>query len=345
MKPVPVHVTIRDVAREAGVGVATVSRVLNEGAASVETRARVLAAIQGLDFRPHAAARRIMRRSGMTCFLMCNRTIMHTFHARILEGVENCASRLKQHVIYAVAQHAPTTSPGRIPVPPILQERGWVDGLILTGLIYGNFLQRIQDLHIPFVALANNVVPSKGAGDFDQVGFDEYKGICEATQYLIARGHREIVFAGDTSLPWFKERYRAYVATVRANGLSPRGWTEKIKDQDFHLYGERAGTQILAMKPRATAVVAGNDEIAIGVWRALLRSGLTVPQDMSLVGFDDREESEMMHPPLTTVRVYKQKTGEALMELLMEKLPQPGPPFTKHVLSTELIVRESVRSI
>jgi LacI family transcriptional regulator len=313
MKPVPVHATIRDVARKAGVG--TVSRVLNRGPVSVETRARVRAAIQGWDFRPHAAARRILRRSGMICFLICNRTPRHPFHAWILQGVENCAARLKQHVIYTVAQFAPPTPPRRIPVPPILQERGWVDGLILTGLIYENFLQRIQGLHIPFVALANNVVTSKGAGDFDQVGFDEYKGTCDATQYLIACGHRLIVFIGDTSLPWFKERYRAYIATVRANGLTPCGLTERTKDNDFHQYGERAGTQILAMEPRATAVVAGNDEIAIGVWQTLLRNGLTVPLDMSVVGFDDREEALLMHPPLTTVRVYKQKTGEALMEL------------------------------
>jgi LacI family transcriptional regulator len=120
VKLVPVYTTIRDVARKAGVGVGTVSRVLNGGAVSFETRTRVMTAIQELDFRPHAAARRILRRSGMTCFLMCNRTFMHTFHARILQGVENYATRLKQHVIFAVAQHSPTTSPCRIPLPPIL---------------------------------------------------------------------------------------------------------------------------------------------------------------------------------------------------------------------------------
>lgn len=348
MKPVPNPVTIRDVARQAGVGLGTVSRVLNGGVSvSPETRTRVLAVMRRLDFRPHAQARRILRRrSGMVCFLLSNRAFMHSFHARILQGVENCASALKQHVIYAVAHYDPSTAPGRIALPPILQERGWVDGLILAGIIYANFLRRVQDLHMPFVCLGNNVMSTDGAGDFDLVSFDGYKGAAEAAQFLVNQGHRRIAFAGDTFYPWFRERHRGYLSVLRPAKLSPVSLTtrEPAGFSDSQ-YGEWAASRLLASKPRPTAVIAGNDEIAYGLWRALRRSGLTIPDDMSLVGFDDREETKFIDPPLTTVRVHKEEIGEALMKLLLEKMHHAGPPFTKRILSTDLMVRESVKAL
>ncbi|HEX5484334.1 MAG TPA: LacI family DNA-binding transcriptional regulator [Terriglobia bacterium] len=346
MKPVPNPVTIRDVARQAGVGLGTVSRVLNGGVSvSPETRTRVLAVMRRLDFRPHAQARRILRRrSGMVCFLLSNRAFMHSFHARILQGVENCASALKQHVIYAVAHYDPSTAPGRIALPPILQERGWVDGLILAGIIYANFLRRVQDLHIPFVCMGNNVVTTDGAGDFDLVSFDGYKGTAEAAQFLVNQGHRRIAFAGDTFYPWFRERHQGYLSAIRVNKLNPISLAAR-KETSFPEYGEWAAARLLDIKPRATAVIAGNDEIAYGIWRALRRRGLAIPEDMSLVGFDDREEAKLMDPPLTTVQVHKEEIGEALMKLLLEKMHHAGPPFTKRILSTELMVRESVKAL
>lgn len=347
MKPVPAHATIRDVARTAAVGVGTVSRVLNGGAGvSPETRNHVLGVMKKLDFRPHAQARRILQpHSGMVCYLLSNRAFMHSFHARILQGVANCATALKQHVIYTVAQYDPLTPPSRVPLPPILQERGWVDGLILTGLVHANFLQRIQSLRIPFVALGNNVLGRDGAGDFDMVSFDEYRGVYEAVTYLAAQGHRRVMFVGDVAFPWFRERFGGYLAAVRAQKLSPLSMTNKMTTGGFQEYGERAVSRLLALKPCPSAVMAGNDEIAYGVWRALVRNGLSVPGDISLIGFDDREEASLMDPPLTTVRVHKEEIGEAMMKLLLEKLHQPSQPFTRRIFSTELIARESVREV
>ncbi len=344
MKPVPEPVTIRDVARQARAGVGTVSRVLNGGAnVSPATREWILEVMRHLDFRPHAQARRISgRRSEMVCFLLCNRDFVHSFHARVLQGVETCASELSRHVIYAVSCHNSNTPPGRIPLPPILRERGWFDGLILTGLIYGNFIRRIQALRIPLVALGNNVVTVDGAAEFDRVGFDGHKGTAEATEYLIRQGHRRIAFIGDTSFPWFKERQKGYAAAMLNGRLEPLAFTAKGVSA-FAEYGEQAVASLLTSKSRPTAVVAGNDKIAYGVWRALLRQGLSVPDHISLVGFDDREEALLMEPPLTTVRVHKEEIGEALMKLLLERIHRPGPPFTRRIISTELVVRRSVK--
>src|SRR5712692_6432460 len=115
-------ITIRDVARRARVGVGTVSRVLNNGAyVSPATRDRVLAVIRQLGFRPNAQARRILRRRAeMVCFLLNNRDFLHPFHARILQGVEDYASKFKQHVVFAAIHYSAETPSGRIPLPPIL---------------------------------------------------------------------------------------------------------------------------------------------------------------------------------------------------------------------------------
>lgn len=338
--------TIRDVAHAAGVGVGTVSRVLNDGLhVSPGTRERVLTAIRQLEFRPNAQARRILRRhAGMVCFLLSNRDFLHSFHARILQGVETYASVLKQNVVFAAVHYNAGTRSNRIQLPPILSERGWVDGLILAGTTYPNFLRRIESFHIPFVAFGNNVVGLNGRNRFDQVRFDDATAECEATRYLVEQGHRSIAFVGDTSSAWIQQRYIGYVAAMRASRLKlmplcrPHG-------SSYSDYGNWAAPRLVARRPRPTAIVAANDEIAYGLWRSLRRSGIRVPDEVSLVGFDDREEALLMDPQLTTVRVHKEEIGRDLMKLLLDKLRQPGSRFIKHVVPTELVIRGTVKRL
>src|SRR5579863_786259 len=201
-------ITIHDVAERAGVGVGTVSRVLN-GSEQVKplTRQWVQAVMHHLGFRPNAGARRILRRrTEMVCFILSNRDFLHSFHARILQGVESYASAHKHHVVFAAVHYSDRTPPDLVELPPILQERGLVDGLILAGTIYANFLDRIKGLHLPYVLLGNNLLASHSPTRSDQVRFDELKGEFEATQYLIGQGHRRIVFVGDVHYPWMRTR-------------------------------------------------------------------------------------------------------------------------------------------
>src|SRR6266436_878834 len=172
MEAVPEKTTIREVARAAGVGIGTISRVLNSSSqVSRKTRARVLDAIRRLGFRPNAQARRILKqRSEMVCFLLSNRDFLHPFHARILEGVESYASGLKQHVLFAALHYSPRTPPNKIDLPPVLQEHGLIDGVILAGTIYRNLLRKIESIHMPFVAFSNNVVGMGEEQQYDQVG-------------------------------------------------------------------------------------------------------------------------------------------------------------------------------
>ena len=345
MEKVPNPATIRDVANLARVGVGTVSRVLNGGNhVSGPTRERVMAAISRLHFRPHAQARRILRNTEMVCFLLSNRDFLHSFHARVLQGVVTCARDLSQHVVFAVVHYSEKTPPEKIPLPPILKERGWVDGLVLAGTIYPNFVEYIQSLHVPFVMFGNNLFGPKRLLRYDQVSFDGCKAEFEATQYVVQHGHRTIAFVGDTYYPWFRERHRGYLRAMESSGLEPMAVTER-RPGSISEYGEWAASQVLAFRPRPSAVICGNDEIAHGLWRSFSKVGVSVPDDMSLVGFDDREEALLMDPHLTTVRVNSDGIGQSLMKLLLKKLHQPGVRLTKEVIPTEMIIRGTVKRL
>jgi DNA-binding LacI/PurR family transcriptional regulator len=346
MEAVPAKTTIREVARAAGVGIGTISRVLNSSSqVSRKTRARVLDAIRRLGFRPNAQARRILRRRAeMVCFLLSNRDFLHPFHARILQGVESYASGLKQHVLFAALHYSPKTPAEKIDLPPVLQEHGFVDGVILAGTVYPNLLRRIESIHMPFVAFSNNVVGMEGQQLFDQVGFDDFNGTLQATRHLIEKGHRRIVFAGDISYPWLKRRFEGYRRAMRDHKLKPVLITAR-NPAGFGNFGQKSVGQILSRPPRPTAVVAGNDEIAYGLWRALSRRGVKVPGQVSLVGFDDREEALLMDPPLSTVRVRKEEIGETCMKMLLERLHHPQMAFSQRVLPTEFVVRGTVRHL
>jgi len=258
----------------------------------------------------------------MVCFLLSNRDFLHPFHARILQGVESYASGMKQHVLFAALHYSPKTSPEGIDLPPVLQEHGLIDGVILAGTIYPNLLQRIGSIHMPFVAFSNNVVGMDDQQQFDQVGFDDREGTLHSTRYLIGKGHRQIVFAADISHPWLRRRYEGYRQAMRENKLKPVLVTAPSA-LAFGDFGQRSVGRILSLTPRPTAVVAGNDEIAFGLWRALSRRGVKVPNQISLVGFDDREEAVLMDPPLSTVRVHKEEIGETCMKMLLERLHHP----------------------
>lgn len=346
MDTVPRRVTIRDVARAAGVGVGTISRVLNSSTqVSREMRARALEAIKRLGFRPNAQARRILRRrSEMVCFLLSNRDFLHPFHARILQGVESYASAVKQHVVFAALHYSSCTPHERIDLPPILQEHGLIDGVILAGTVFPNLLRRIESIHMPVVAFSNNVVGTDGEHRFDQVGFDDFNGTLQATRYVIKKGHHRIAFCGDISYPWIHRRFEGYSRAMNENKLKPF-FASARHPQSFVDFGQDSVPGMLSRRLRPTAIVAGNDEIAYGIWRSLCRHAVKVPDDISLVGFDDREEAVLMDPPLSTVRVNKEEIGESCMKMLLERLHHPEMAFSKRILPTEFVARATVRQL
>ena len=312
---------------------------------SRDTRRRVALAIRRLEFRPNAQARRLHRkRSEIVCFVLSNRNFRSSFHAHILQGVEDCACELTQHVLYALLRYDAATAPQHIELPSILEERGLFDGLILAGTNYPNLLTRVEKMQIPFVVYGNNLFDFKGNRDFDQVGFDGFRAEYEATRYVINRGHRNIIFVGDVTYPWVRNRHAGFLNACHESSVEPTSIIN-ARPPGFVNYGEWASSQILNRKPLPTAVMAANDIVAFGLWRSFRRQNIRVPDDISLVGFDDREEATLMDPPLTTVRVRKEEIGQVCLRTLLERIHNPGMAFVEKTLATDLIERETVRRL
>jgi LacI family transcriptional regulator len=336
-------INIREVARAAGVGVATVSRVINGSKLiSPAMREHVEAVIRRLNFRPHALARRILGHSQLIGFVLANRPFLHSFHAGILQGAENCARSLKRHVVFLGAECPPGAPPGEIVLPPVLEEKGWVEGVVLTGVVYPNLIARLKELELPLVVFGNNAFEGDWAEGVGQVRYDGAQAECAAAEYLIERGHRAIAYVGDAAFPWFREQRRGFLRALRRHGLHPLSFTQSGPD-DHVEYGRWAGETMLKAGPAPTAFLAGNDEIAFGLYRALRGLHRHVPGDASVIGFDDRQIAAVMDPPLTTVRVPSQEIGCRCVRLLLERLEGSGESSDTQWVSAELVERGSVK--
>ncbi|MCX6624150.1 MAG: LacI family DNA-binding transcriptional regulator [Acidobacteria bacterium] len=335
--------TVYDIAKVAGVSVATVSRVLN-GHTNVTgpTRDRVLKLIRDSGFRPNANARRLVQgHGGQICFLLSNRTAVHSFHSRILMGVEDFCRQSSQDVVFTTFQYGPEDHFPSAAVPQIIRERGGTEGILLAGANYPNFLAFLGSLGQPFVFFGNNLVtgslelPSARCVSFDESGGGEL-----AASYLAGLGHRGIVFAGDLSKPWYRRRFEGCRLALAARGLTP-GLIDIRDLPDAFELGRRAATLLLSNHATATAVLAQDDETACGLLDGLRRAGIEVPADVSVMGYDDIAEIQYLNPALTTVRVPKEEIGRAMAAELLLPHGRPKPSGTAPLLAPSVIARDS----
>lgn len=332
--------TIRDVAREAGVSAATVSRVLNHHpTVQRDVRERVLAVIAASGFRPNGNARRLVRGgSGQICFLLANRDLGDSFHSRILKGVEDFSRQQRHHVIYARFDYQAATPLPNDDLPRILREDGSVEGVVLAGANYPSMVRYLEELSMPYVLFGNNLV--RDSAEYPRqnaVGFDEERGAREATDFLLKLGHTRIVFIGDLSLQWYRRRYQGYRSAMRARKLN--GVAVDLAEADAVELGRRAVPQLVRMFPATTAVLTQDDETACGVLDGLRRLRIRVPDEISVVGYDDIREVRYLSPPLTTVHVPKERVGRTLAEQLFRRIEGRGAPAV--MLETELVIRDS----
>jgi LacI family transcriptional regulator len=338
-------VTIRDVARHAGVAVGTVSRVVNNlPDVNPELRKRVQSALEELKYRPNARARSFARNSSPTVsFILSNRDFLHPFHSHVLQGVEEYCEESGYFVIYTRFRYSPTTRASELRLPSVLQSHGIADCVILAGANYENFTSILEKSGINYVLLANNFVTRRRREPYDQVRFDDYSGAVEATNYLIQLGHKHIWYIGDTSVPWYRTRHEAYAKTMAEAGLQPKAQTLGLSDDRF-LNGLNSMKMILEQKAPVTAVLAGADDVAFGAWEALRLQGLEVPRDISLIGFDDQYAQSRV-PALTSVHVETAEVGRQLARMAITKISLKGQRSPEVVLGTKLMKRETCRPI
>ncbi|HUQ78848.1 MAG TPA: LacI family DNA-binding transcriptional regulator [Patescibacteria group bacterium] len=296
--------TIADVAHRAGCSTATVSRVLSGvGGARPATRDRVEAAARELGFRPSDVARSLKRQSTLTLGLIVT-DIENPYFPQLVKGVEEAAIGEGYAILLCSADDDPDREASYL---DILVERR-VDGIIVAastiGLSQAAWLARPP---VP-VVLVNTSVRS---GELPSVASDNRAGGRLATRHLLGLGHRRFGYlmppARNLDAP---ERLAGVRDELDAAGLASDGPDAALAVSDGAptvVGGEIAMAALLARSPRPTAIVAYNDLMAIGAMRAIRRHGLRVPQDVSLVGFDDVALAAYVEPALTTLR---QETGE-----------------------------------
>ena len=325
--------TIRDVADEAKVSVATVSRVLNDsGNVQEATRDRVIEAVHTLDYHPSETARSLRAQKTRTVGILLP-NIHGEFFAQVTRGLDRRAQKDGHHLL--VSNSHTDESEAESVIRSIL---GRVDGLIiLWPRIAVDFLESIVPEELPVVLLNTSADGSR----FTSLSFDNREGAYAAVEHLADHGHERIaIFTGGPENFDAQERLAGYRKAIADFELVADSSLE-IKGDFTREEGQAlVGKKFLSLDPRPTALLASNDSMAIGALRGLLQAGLQVPEDVALVGFDDIPTAKYVTPSLTTVKAPTQELGERAMELLLKHLQEEEVP-SHRTLETELILRES----
>lgn len=329
--------TLRDVARLAKVSSATVSRVANGNPqVDLEIQARVYAAAKklGIDLTD-------TRKNRAIAFVLGNRDTVNEFQSRILLGAEGYCAQHSWDLHFISFRCDLFAPPANLRLPEAITRPNRVSGVILSGTHSVSILSALRERRIPFSVAGNNIVGEWRSEEFDCVSTDDVRGAAEITQYLISQGHRAIWFIGNQRLPWFARCAEGFSRTMKDAGLEPR--FSEIRSEDREL-GYLAVKSLLASGERPTGIFAGNDEVASGVYQALQESGVLIPDDISVAGFNDTL-GELLHPGLTTAREFPKELGSHLAEFTLQRIQEPSLPPQQLTIPTELVRRESVRRI
>jgi LacI family transcriptional regulator len=325
-------VTIADIAREAGVSVPTVSKVLNgKDEVAPGTRDRIERLIE-----KHRYARRSRRpehRAGLVDLVFPS--LDSAWDVEIIRGVEEIAHQARLGtVVSAIHGHGATA-------------RNWLDNLsarksdgviLAVSDLTSQQTDRVRSLGLPIVAID----PTGGTpSDIPSVGATNWQGALTATEYLITLGHREIAFVGGPDrLQCSRAREDGFRSAIRVAGLAIR--PALVRTGDFsHEAGQRAMATLLGLPVPPTAVFAGNDQQAIGACQAVRERGLRIPEDISVIGFDDLPAARWTNPPLTTIRQPISEMAAQAMRMLLRYLETGAFGTQRLELATELVVRSS----
>jgi len=324
------------VARAAGVSIATVSYVLNNGPKPVhpDTRARVLERMRDLNYRPNAVARGLARRRtdaiGVLFGMIEPQIVTNPYAATVLEGILLAASDLGRNVTLLTR---PWT--GAESCAGACGDRS-TDGLLLVAPRMGSdMLPALSALGMPLV-----VVSGRGTDyGVTSVDIDNRAGAALAAQHLLDLGHRRIAhLLGDAALPPVAKRLEGFRETMAAAGATPP--EELILPGRYSVQSgyDRAARLLHSSRP-PTAVFAGNDVIALGVLQAASEAGVPVPARLSVVGFDDVPQAALTHPPLTTIRQPLRDIGHLATRMLVRIIEGMGEAPAHIEVPPELILR------
>lgn len=326
-------VTIKDVAREAKVSVASVSRALNNSANVTEiTRRRIIGVAEKLRYVPHSAARSLITRRTQTVGALLP-DLFGEFFSELIRGIDLAARARGLHLLVSSSHGNPSEA-----ATALRAMQGRVDGvLVMSPHIDAEFLTEHLADSLPAVLINTAAKTNK----YPTLNIDNYGGACAMTQHLLAGGFDSIAFVtGPAGNFDASERLRGFNDAVAA---SETRIDVQILHGDFtEESGYRIGKTLCAQAKRPRVVFAANDMMAIGLLLALNENGVRVPDDIALAGFDDIPIARFVNPPLTTVRVRIAELGRSALEQLVTRLDMPAAnesPGEKP--SCDIVVRAS----
>jgi len=330
-------VTLREVARLAGVHPSTASRALNDATRALvkaETVERVTAAANALRYKPNYLARSFKTHRTLSIGVIIP-DINNPLFPPMLRGVED---RLAEAGYVALLANTENDAERERRIFDELLGRQ-VDGLVLaTARREDPRLVELGREGIP-VVLVNRVVDDHA---FSSVSVDDGAGIRLVVDHLVRLGHRRIAHvAGPQSFSTGFGRYRGFVSSMSTNALTPDARLVSFAAAFSIAEGVRCARGLLGRSDPPTAVVAGNDMLALGCYSALEEAGLRCPDDISIVGFNDMPFIDRLSPPLTSVRIPHYDIGTHAAELMLERIQRPDSPLKVLLLAPELVVRGS----
>ena len=328
--------TIKDVAREAAVSVATVSRVFNQsGLVSEETRRHVRAVAERLRYWPNGVARSLI--TSRTHALGVLLPDLHgEFFSEVIRGLDLTARERGLHLLLSSSHSDPEGL-----VAALRSMRGRVDGLILMApeIDAISCLEKSAS-SLPLVLLD----PGIDLEGYDTVSIGNLEGARGMVRHLLGLGHRRVaIVAGPDRNIDARQRLEGWRAALLEAGI-PAGEDLVLHGDFTERSGVDAGLRLLRLDPRPTAVFAANDYMAVGVMRALGEAGVRVPADVAVAGFDDIELARYLDPALTTVHVDAFVLGRRAVQRLLGEAGPAGPPARREILPTTLVVRASCGS-
>ena len=329
---------LREIATQASVSVATVSRVLN-GNNRVDPAIREVVLDAAAKLNVDLSQR---NKTKALAFLLSNRAMLHAFHSRILLGAEAYCAANGWDMVFLSFNYSANVPWKELHLPKVVQRHDVVRAVVLAGTNSANLLELLDHKGIAYAVLGNNVVGEPQNLKGDTVYSDDIQGGQEMTQYLIGLGHRDIWFVGNVRMPWFARHYDGYRRAMTAAGYPPR--LSGLEFDDETEMGYINTKSLLAGSQACTAILAGNDQTAHGVYRGLRDSGLKVPDDISVAGCDDTA-STWLYPGLTTTREFPEQLGQQMVKLVLSRIAQPSLAPRTVTIPTELIKRESCKPL
>ncbi|MGE5550477.1 MAG: LacI family DNA-binding transcriptional regulator [Bacteroidota bacterium] len=324
--------TISDVARAAGVSVATVSRVLNQSdKVRPETKERVVQAIERLQYTPDASAKALRsRRTNLIGVVIPD--VSSIYYLELLKGIENTAIESNYNLIICDAQNSPQRENEYM---RMLSERRLDGFIIVNTLLPAEQIGRLAKQGFPLVLIGRELP----GGHVSSIMVSNLHGACEAVAHLIRHGHKRIAYLRGMLHPDDEERFAAYRQTLTEHGLTFD--PQLVERGNFTEEGGARAVQKLLQRAEFTALFAGNDEMAIGAMEKAKQMGLQVPGDLAIVGFDNIRLARHVSPGLTTADMPKYQLGATAAKKLLEALSDDHIAYEKVVFRTELVIRQS----